>query len=149
MTGWREDKELLLNSFNSVLQSNGTTSSSSHLSLQKHPNHLTKTHLNFSNIQRNHTPKDSEPAETKMLCWWRTYWHISERLIGIRTWRGAGWKMPSIKDVFKNLITNIVHIHFRKLRKHRGAQRRKSKPPLPSHLENIYFFIFYSYKWNR
>lgn len=64
----REDRELPLNSFNSVLQSNGTTSSSSHLSLQKYPNHLTKTHLNFPNIQRNHTPKDSEPAETKTLC---------------------------------------------------------------------------------
>lgn len=64
----REDRALPLNSFNSVLQSNGTTSSSSHLSLQRYPNHLTKTHLNFPNIQRNHTPKDSEPAETKTLC---------------------------------------------------------------------------------
>lgn len=33
--------------------------------------------------------------------------------------------MPSIKDVFKNVIANIVHIHCTKLRKHREAQRSK------------------------
>ena len=53
-------------------------------------------------------------------------------------------KCPLIKDVFKNLITNIVHIHCRKLRKHREAQEKKIKTTstlTPREYTFHYFFI--------